>query len=427
KTVPVLPDWAGLRIETVDTTSTSFRGEYELVRIDKFEPYGRGFGADPGLGESIKTWILKPGTYKILGRGEGYNTMVNFITVRLLPGELTNLILVQHPENGTILGGGNINITSGTKLTSNWKYGTNIGGTIQFNGEVDKKEEHSNSISSILSFRINLWVTYDKDPYEWSSALRLDQGINLSEKNFSNFSTATDDFRVSSLFIWRILSWFGPYGRIEMNTNLMPRQIKRGNLSEFCIVNKDSTIDLNSFDSTSSIKIGPPFSPFIIEGGAGMNLDIMNTRYMDLKLRAGAGASYSKFSNNYRSINIGSVDQDKVSDTVDFNRLNNSIILLTENKTSVFEFGPQASINTNLRIGRIATAAAELKLFAPIAPEMRFTRPDYEILTTLSWHLTKTVTLDYDFNYQLRQPEDKDAQIEKSIHRIWLRFSYASR
>ena len=427
KTVPVLPDWSGLRIETVDTTATSFRGEYELVRIDKFEPFGRGFGADPVLGESVKTWILKPGTYKILGRGEGYNTMVNFITVRLLPGELVNLTLVQRPEDGIILGGGNINLTTGTNLTSNWKYGANVGGTIQFNGEIDKREEHGSSISSILSFRANLWVIYNKEPYEWSSYLRLDQGFNLSERNFTDISSGADDFRISTLFIWRFLPWFGPYGRVEMNTNLLPRRIRRDNFNEFCIINKDSSINLDCFDSTSSITIGPSFSPFIVEAGAGTNLDLLSTSFIDLKFRAGTGASYSKFSNNYRSINIQSTDTAKVDESIDYNRLNNSLILTPENKTSVFEFGPQASINASIRIGRLGTAGAELKVFAPIVPEMRFTRPDYELITTLSWHLTSAITLDYDFNYQLKQPDDKDAQIEKSIHRIWLRFSYASR
>jgi hypothetical protein len=278
-----------------------------------------------------------------------------------------------------------------------------------------------------MSLRSNLWVTYDKEPYEWSSYLRLDQGFNLSERKFTDISSGADDFRISSLFIWRFLSWFGPYGRVEMTTNLLPRRIRRDDFSEFCILNKDSSIDLNSFDSTSSITIGPSFSPFILEGGAGTNLDLLSTSFIDLKFRAGVGASYSKFSNNYRSINMESTDTAKIDESINFNRLKNSLILAPENKTSVFEFGPQTSINTNIRIGKLGTAGAELKVFAPVAPELRFTRPDFELITTLSWHLTRTITLDYDYNYQLKQPDDKDAQIEKSIHRIWLRFSYTSR
>jgi len=99
---PVFPDWSTLTIETVDTNSTPFRGEYELVRIDEFEPLGRGYGADPNTGEAVNGWVLKPGTYKILGRGESYNTLKNFITVRLLPAGLCSAKALLH-ANGSVL------------------------------------------------------------------------------------------------------------------------------------------------------------------------------------------------------------------------------------------------------------------------------------------------------------------------------------
>ncbi len=58
RTVPIMPDWSGLTVETIDSLGVSFRGQYELTRIDEFESYGQGYGAHPELGEVVKTWIV---------------------------------------------------------------------------------------------------------------------------------------------------------------------------------------------------------------------------------------------------------------------------------------------------------------------------------------------------------------------------------
>jgi hypothetical protein len=96
-------------------------------------------------------------------------------------------------------------------------------------------------------------------------------------------------------------------------------------------------------------------------------------------------------------------------------------------KTTNVEFGPQAALSTSLHIGRFAIASAELKIFTPVVPEMRITRPDFDLQTTLSWRLSRYVTLDYDYRYILVQPDNIDARVNTSTHRIWLRFSYSSR
>jgi hypothetical protein len=425
KTTPVFPDWAALSIETVDTNSNPFRGEYELVRIDEFEPYGRGFGADPTLGESIKTWVLKPGIYKILGRGESYNTLRNFVTVRLVPGELVKFLLIQREDNYTILGGGTVDVTPGTRITSNWKFGGNIGGTIQFSGGNDRKQEQQ-TVSSIMSIRSSAWLRYDNSPHEWETNIRLDEGFNISNLDLASLANGADDFRITSLYIWRILPWLGPYGRTELRTNLLPRWVNIDNYenkNEFTVIGNSNNIV--SFDSSSTRQLSPSFSPLTFEIGAGANLDAISTHYFEAKIRAGAASSFSNFPGSYTTIDV---DTSKlIADPKTKDRVKSSIALSYENPTRLFEFGPQASLNLNIRIGRIGIAGAEIKVFAPVAPEMRFTRPDFDVTSTLSWRLAPSVTLDYDFNYLLKQPKDPKQNIDKTSHALWLRFSYTSR
>ncbi|NLE01668.1 MAG: hypothetical protein GX640_17525 [Fibrobacter sp.] len=416
---PVFPDWSTLTIETVDTNSTPFRGEYELVRIDEFEPLGRGYGADPNTGEAVNGWVLKPGTYKILGRGESYNTLKNFITVRLLPGELVKVLLVQNPENLSIVSGGTVDVTPGKKIASSWKFGANIGGTIQLNAENDRREAQKEPVTSLISLRAMAWLNYHKNPLEWETNFRFDEGINLSGLDFSKLTSGDDKINIHSVIIWRLLSWLGPYFRAEIKTNLLPKWIDKDKTKDyFCVLNNDTTIA--SFTSNQVFQLNPSFSPFTFDNGIGANFDALSTRFLDLQIKLGAGSSFSRFPSRFKSIDI---DRSVLSNDSALN----SIILIPENSVNIFEFGPQASFNGMLILGKIGTISTELKIFAPVVPELRLNKPDYDFSTIISWRVSRPVTLDYEYNYQIKQPNNTDAQVNKSTHSIWLRFSYTNR
>jgi hypothetical protein len=422
KTTPVMPDWAGLNIETVDSTTIAFRGEYELIRIDEFEPFGRGFGADPELGEKVKTWIVRPGTYKILGRGEGYNNLKNFITVRLLPGELVNVLLIQRQSDMAIISGGTVDMSSGTRITSNWTYGANVGCNLQFSGKFDKHADRT-ALNSDFSLRTGLWLRYNNHPIEWESNALLDEGISLSEDNFEDVITAPDDFRVISLFIWRFVKWAGPYARAEMRTNLLPNRIRRDDTKlSFCILRKDSTV--KEFDTSISFQSRKSLCPLKVDLDIGANVDAISFPLIELKLRGGIGSSFNDFPNRFEYKADTNVAHYEPKDA---DRVRNSMIMLPLDATQLFEFGPQGSATGNLRFGRFGTAGGEIRVFAPVVPEMRFTRPDFDLTLTLSWRLAQSLTLDYDYTYTLKQPEDKNARENYNTHKIYLRFSYSSR
>ncbi len=418
-TTPVMPDWSGLTIETVDSTTIAFRGEYELLRIDEFEPYGRGFGADPELGEKSKTWVLKPGTYKILGRGEGYNNLRNFITVRLLPGELVNVLLVERPSDMAIISGGTVNVTPGTRIASHWKYGVNIGGNLQFTGEVDRRVEQQR-LNSILGVRTGLWLRFNLQPFEWESNLLLDEGVNMAETDFKDLITVTDDFRIISLFIWRIFSWAGPYGRSELRTNLLPSRTRLEKSKEtFCILNED--FSFNRFDSSTSFGNKPSFEEMSLDVDLGANVDAVRIRFLEIKLRGGLGSSYKHYRDRYK------LEQEKINNSYVDSLIEKYSVLRSLPSENIFEFGPQGSATGNLRIGRLATASGELRVFAPVFPERRLLRPDVDLTVTLSWRLARAVTLDYDYLFELEQPKEIATQKNKSTHKIYLRFSFTSR
>jgi hypothetical protein len=429
KTTPVIPDWAGLAVETVDSMAIPFRGEYELVRIDEFETYGRGFGANPEQGEVVKTRILNPGVYKILGVGQGYNSITNFVTVKLMPGELCKFLLVQDTVTYRILGGGTVEVTPHSKITSHWKYGANIGGNIKFNSEIIRTKE--TRMSTLFGMLSTLWLNYQRHPYEWRTRVRLDEGFNFSGNKIGDLLTDADDFLLNSLFIWRYLSWLGPFGSAEIRTTFLPRRFIRDESSSFfCLLDDNAGIidpSTTSFDSSHAFRLMPSFTPLLINTGIGVNADALKYSFLETNVRAGFGGSYSHFPRQYEiadtsMISLWETMRDSLRDSV-----RRSVILQPRGATSVFSFGPQASLSGMLRIARFITADGELKILAPIAPEQRLMRPDFDLLTNISWRLSNWITLDYTYTFLLRQPENTDARLDKSTHGIWLRFSFSSR
>jgi hypothetical protein len=421
---PLAPDWSGLVIDVVDEQGIALKGEYELVRIDEFDPYGRGYGASIELGETVKAWILKPGIYKILGAGEGYNTLTNFVTVRLMPGELTTFLLIQDPSDFRIRGGGTIHLAPTARLTSNWRFGVNIGINTQFNAEIDHEAAIAASAFT-LGGLIDAWLLYRKKPVEWSTRLRLDEGINLADDKLENMVNNPDRLLVSSIFIWRILNWLGPYARAESNTKFFDSKIRRGKEIGFSFTDAGYVFDeAAGLDTSQVYMVEPAFSPLIVELGAGVNFDLTTRRYFEAKARLGAGGNYSRYDDRHRIIEDRRVKYVSEDSLEQKSVVSNSIVLYPEERVNIFEVGPQTSLGATVRIGALGSAEGEFKLFAPL---QRLSRPDFEFNGTLSWRLHRSLNLDYTYRQSLKQPTELDAPVHTSTHGIWLRLHYSSR
>jgi hypothetical protein len=161
--------------------------------------------------------------------------------------------------------------------------------------------------------------------------------------------------------------------------------------------------------------------------GAGVNADALKYSFLETNIRAGFGGFYSYFPDQYRIVDSSAVLWAAPPDSSALARLSRSVILHPEKSASDYGFGPQVSVSGMLRLAKYITADGELKIIAPIAPEQRLTRPDFDLLTNISWRLSNWITLDYTYTFLLKQPEKADARLDKSTHGVWLRFSFSSR
>jgi hypothetical protein len=169
----------------------------------------------------------------------------------------------------------------------------------------------------------------------------------------------------------------------------------------------------------------------LFEAGVGANANLLDTRYFETRILGGLG---------FRQENIWDqwyIDDTLYVDTSDtscrvcrayrdvlFNGKPKTIVRRFRDTQTRPEFGPELAWYATLRIGRIATLESEFKLFAPF---LRLNLPDTYWRATLSWRVVRMVSLVYDYEYELRRPEEEALKKSESNHRILLRFSYTSR
>jgi len=440
KVVPLIPNWGALSITTVDSSNVPFRGEYELARIDVFEPLGRGFGPDPNLGEeSPKTWILKPGLYKIFAVGEGYNTLSNFITVRIIGGEMTEILLVQDsPESMNIISGGAVNLAVKKTIFPNWRYGLDVGGSFDFNSDTDHEaDSNATDVSFKFSLLLNLNVNYEKDAIDWDSRVRIDEGINLEyeDRDIAALESSTDKFRLSSIFTWRFFERFGPYARLGSTFELIPAYSRSGSASQHYFLVCDEDYGLSNIDTSDSYQLQPVISPFTFEAGIGANVDVFSTRYIESRLLGGFGFKRESAWGTAEEIGLGDVITEDTTSQLyqEYNEIvseekSATAVRKFDNIVTSPEYGPEASFNLLARLGKLAIVETDYKIFIPVERMGKEDfRPDMEWMASLRWRLVKSVTLDYRYEYTLRWPEEITSRVNDSKHRVLIRFSFTNR
>jgi hypothetical protein len=152
--IPV--EWAGMVVTILDDRGNPFRGSYELVRLPDRDFVGIGIGADLAQGERLTTWQVPSGLYMLLSPGESYQARRNFVTIRLRPGHLSHVTLVQNQSNNDILGGGELSDTSGGLELEGWDLSLVVGGSLEFSRNDAVVEKTDGSFFNIEAFAENV-------------------------------------------------------------------------------------------------------------------------------------------------------------------------------------------------------------------------------------------------------------------------------
>ncbi|HTE55069.1 MAG TPA: ABC-type transport auxiliary lipoprotein family protein [Kofleriaceae bacterium] len=405
KTTVIPPTWASLEVAVVDDTFVPFRGTYELIRMASREDFGLGFGADEQLGEETRVWVLPPGLYKIIRSGGTYRDRTDFATVRLDGGRLTRFNLVVDPTDGRFLGAGEKDPDLGDMVgidpstLSPWILRAVVGGDLNFRRTEQLGEQEGWRVSYRAFF--DGGARFTRGRHLWNTQLELEEGqTRLPDQD--RFQSDTDRLFFHTIYTYQLLSWFGPYARIGLETKLLPRYENFEDPTDVVVLDEDG-MEVELLENRSRVKLGSTFAPLQLREGTGGNFRVLRSRFAELDLRLGFGGRQTIANGLYV------FEEDLAGGP-------GRLIPVIDSTVEGFE----STLVGLGRVTRFATVSTELDSLVPINGE------DLVVVTwrnQLNIRLASFLSLNYRFNLT-RDPNIGIGTDVRTDHDVQLRFSF---
>lgn len=412
--------WSGLTIATISVDRQHFRGEYKLVRQDRFQSYGDGFGQTEDRLSDLPTWILPPGVYKITGLASGADDLTNFVTVRLLPGEWTEFTLVM--DGDKVVGGGTITQAATESRREDWLFGADLGGSVSWTREKLSRQANIRTTTNLAGYT-QLRLRREKDAWLTTSRLQFVGGATKTGED--NWKIAPDEVVAQVFAVRRVTPRVGPYGRLVGTSHLLPSDIDLSTTSSVPLLlfvrDPESGRLERRVPGGASWEVASSFAPLELRQGLGLNVEAVQTRPLEISLQAGLasrqvfpfGAYYQKSLDNPGLLQeLRGVDSNA--------NVLNSVVM----QRAVFDHGTglEATAELRARLGSSASLASSPGLFWSLWPRDQL---EFSMLTVLSLHLTRFASVDY--RYAIKKSVDEGAIHRYPYsHQVLLRFSFGS-
>jgi len=372
KTTLVSPNWGGLVINTINQDGEFVSENYEIFEVYSGKSYGRGFGLTQERQNDLKTWILLPQIYRISRSGENASSILNYITVQVNPGELSNVELVFEDSTGRLIAGGVHKMRINTAKNSYWTYGLRLGGSASYTTLLTASEQKSSAWNALGDLRLR--ALYNRTKIFWLTELYTRENMQWlnEDKKESQWSIAQDLLQFQSSVVYRIYDWIGPYTRVNAKTHIFP---------EYYWFDDTDTLDLHKGEK---IRISSSFDPLRIGEGIGLNLQPVFSNSMDISAQTGFAARQTI----RRKILIP-------------NNKTKTVFIYATNES--YDYGWENSVNIRLAFLRFFTL--------DLLGEVFFPRANYKnyIIEELSADLRFSLTRYLELSYQ-QQLHDRMAE-----------------
>ena len=281
----IVPTWGALVIDVVDDHNIPHRGAYDLIRLDTRETVGQGRGADRRTGEGLRTWLLIPGVYKIVQPGGTYRERVDFVTVRVLPGEAIAFTLVIAPETGEFRGGGIAPEREPTTVG-----GLRLRGALGGSLELTHRHQVAGATDG-LTFGGDLFfdfdLLFDRELHYLSAQLQIEAGMILLP-DLEDWRKTLDYADLAAIYVLQLHPRVGPYINFEYDTHMLPGHDYLAEPREVVLLDENGD-ELERIPDVERVSLGRSFSRNDLREGIGANWRALRSRYLDLDLRLGVG------------------------------------------------------------------------------------------------------------------------------------------
>ncbi len=389
----IKPDWSGLVIDVINESRAHVREYYELFGLDTGISYGIGQGVEEGMDEKLFTWLLPPGRYKIVKPGDNVNAVINFGTIRLMPGELSHANLVIDSKTGDFLGFGFLtDVRQITRTDRKWRTRSELAG----NALLHYVPSSEAGIESEASFTATVqWLSdarYENGRHIISIWSNLEEGLSMEKDKV--LRKYIDKAELKPTYIYRFTDLFSPYIRVAVETRFFPTHHRFKEPSDYVRVDsKGDTVQV--VKNAKEIKLGKGFSPAYFKQGFGLTSILVKSLPINLHVRSGYGAR--------RTITGGAYI---------FNSETNILSPIVKTETTGLEF----LLLGDIRLGRYIIFNTEFDI---LMPESQKDTWIYDGENRLRLNLTSNVSVLFTMEYW----KDENVETIQTRYQTLLRFS----
>lgn len=411
--------WSGLTISTITPERQPVRGEYKLVRQDRFQAYGEGFGQTEDRLADLPTWILPPGVYKLTGLATGAEDMTNFVTVRVLPGEWVEYTLVM--DGDKVVGGGMLPQVITDRQREDWRFGADLGGSVAWTREKLSRQANLRTTTNLTGYT-QLRARKEQGP--WLTSARLQFVGGAAKIGQDNWRVSPDEITSQIFTVRRVTPRVGPYARLVGSSHVFPTDIDLSSTADplrLYVRSPESGRLERKVPGGNSWEAAQEFAPLELRQGLGLNVEAIQLPALELSLQAGfASRQLFPFGSYYqKSIDNPELASELLALDSASNALN-SVVL----QQGVFEHGTgvEATADMRARLLNSATLTATPGMFWGLWPREEL---EFSLTTVTSLHLTRFLSIDYRYSIKRSLDEGAIHRFPYS-HQILLRFSFGS-
>lgn len=396
--VPVT--WGALQVNVTDERRVPYRGQYDLIAAENRETIGTGFGADTLQGETLMTWLLEPGVYRIVKPGANYRQLKNFATVYVPESGLVRYRLVSDQATGDFLGAGMLlpgEFGAGLDDDSRWDQTLVVGADGSF-----VHSENRVGVNNQTTFSGNVFIDgqvgYHRDKHHFTGLLQAEAGATSVRPQASSrlpVLKTRDRLRGDLLYNWFARDNFGPYARAGAETRMFTTNLLATEDTTYAITRLDGQVDRIPVAANETLKVADAWSPTVIREGAGMNYRALNRRWITFNFRLGLGMRQNLFQG------AAILDDDPTTESLEYAEVAN-----------FYQEGVEATVVLTARLPGWAVYATDLELFADVN-DIR--RPSVEWRNTVTFRLSRIMSLNYFANVDYLPQVVDNIQLEHSV------------
>jgi len=392
--------WGALRIEVVDNRRVPHRQGYELIRAQDHQPYGTGFGADTLQGEKLRTWFLPPGVYRIVRPGSNYRALRDFASVYVPAGGFVRFRLVLDRDTGEFQGSGVILPAEfGSPKGPNSKFFHSlvlgaVGSWLQQRNVVGT----NNQTTATGALFLDGQLAYNNANHSASALLQVEEGatqIRPQEGDPLPVVKSQDRVRLDLLYTNFLHPRLGPYVRAEAESQAFPTRVL---VSEDTMVSREFSggrVTERLVRANETYPVAGAWEPTIVREGVGLNMRVLNKRWLTLNWRVGVGLRQNRFGGAWV------VADDPQTPAVEHLEID-----------SFNQQGLESTVVASARLSGLLVYATDLEWFTDLEA---LGQPTIEWRNTVTLRLSRNLSINYLLNLE-RVPLVVDAnQLEQSV------------